>query len=92
MEWDPKKTLEFKCPQCGREILGQVHNVITTYPVSSISVCGNVEIVYDEPDIGDTGVIGHECRACSFELRDKYGNPIVDTVDVAIWIVENSDK
>lgn len=91
LEWNHKKKFDFKCPECSGEILNQIQNVITNYPVSSVPICGNVELVYDEPTLGDGEVIGYQCGHCSYELESS-GNPIVEPEDLIIWIIENSGK
>lgn len=87
----PKKEIEFNCPKCGGNILGELQNVMTTYNVISISEKG-LDYDHCNPTTnGDAESIGYSCIDCGYELRDKEGNPVCycDSVFEAVELLNN---
>lgn len=81
METDVK-TIEFTCPDCGGNELGQLQNVLTTYKVTKIRENGDLDYNHFDPETGDGIVLSHQCMDCGYELRDKSGNVVEDCTEV----------
>ena len=82
------KVVKFVCPECGNDKLGQLCNVLTTYPVIEIPKCGDLVYSVKDVDRGDSVVLSHQCMNCGYELTDEYGNPIIDISAVPGWCLD----
>jgi len=81
--------IKFTCPECGKNELGSVEQVIRTYPITKISENGNLEYDTDRVIAGDGEVLAYQCINCGYELKNKQGNPIDDCVKVPDWCKKN---
>lgn len=85
------KTLQFKCPQCGKIVLEEVMVEVTQS--SSISAIeddnGVVFLDYGNSSTDGGEVERYQCMDCSYILVDEEGNNINDPDALAEWLKTN---
>ena len=86
------KELIFTCPDCNHHELGSIEQVIMTYPITKIPEDGDLNYDTDNPTAGDGEVLSYQCMFCGYELKDKLGNSIDDSLQVVEWVKNDSKK
>jgi rubredoxin len=84
--------LTFTCPECGKNKLGSVEQVMLTYPIKAIPADGDLDYDYDNPIAGDGHVLCYQCMNCGYELEDDEGNTITDGLKVFDWIKKHCSE
>jgi rubredoxin len=86
------KTLTITCPDCGKQDFGSLEQVFMTYPIKAIRENGDLVYDRDNPIAGNGQVLGIQCLNCGYEIQDKDGNPLIDSLQVLSWVRHLSSR
>jgi hypothetical protein len=86
------KTFQITCPDCKKQEFGSLEQVFMTYPIKAIRENGEMVYDRDNPVVGNGQVLGIKCMSCGYEIQDKDGNPITDSIQVLAGIRHLSSR
>jgi rubredoxin len=86
------KTFQITCPDCGKQEFGSLEQVFMTYPVKGIYENGEMVYDRDNPVVGNGQVLAFQCQNCGYEIQDKDGNSITDSIQLFAWVRHLSSR